>query len=53
MKKPVLAIVVVMIACGMTKSPKSFDPVPSHSHFVFEADVMVANKVSSGLARGR
>jgi hypothetical protein len=36
----------------MTKSPKSFDPVPSPSHFVLEADVMVTNKVSSGLPKG-
>ena len=52
MKRPVLALAIILIACGMTKSPKSFDPVRSPSHFVLEADVMVANKVSSGLAKG-
>ena len=52
MRRPVLALAIILIACGMTKSPKSFDPVRSPSHFVLEADVMVANKVSSGLAKG-
>ncbi|KRA46509.1 hypothetical protein [Pseudoxanthomonas sp. Root630] len=52
MKRLVLALTIILIACGMTKSPKSFDPVPSASHFVLEADVMMANKVSSGLAKG-
>lgn len=52
MKRLVLALAIILIACGMTKSPKSFDPVPSASHFVLEADVMMANKVSSGLAKG-
>lgn len=52
MKRLVLPLAIILIACGMTKSPKSFDPVPSPSHFILETDVVVANKVSSGLAKG-
>lgn len=37
----------------MTASPRSYQPLSSASHFVFESDVRVANKLSSGLAKGR
>lgn len=52
MKRPVLALAIILIACGMTKSPKSFDSVPSPSHFVLEADVMVATRHLPAWQRG-
>lgn len=37
----------------MTASPGSYQPLTTASHFVLEQDTMVANKVTSGLAKGR
>ena len=37
----------------MTTSPASYQPLTTPSHFVLAQDAMVANKVSSGLAKGR
>lgn len=46
-----LLVAVVLTGC-MTTSPKSYQSLARESHFVFQDDVMVANKVSSGLAKG-
>ncbi len=41
------------VSACMTSSPGGFDPPPAARHFDFAEDVMVANKVSAGLAAGR
>lgn len=48
-----IALAALVLATGMTRSPKSYQPLTAPSHFDFAEDVMVANKVSAGLAKGR
>lgn len=53
MNHRLLLLAAVLLTTGMTRSPKSYLPLDHAAHFVFEEDVMVANKVSAGLAKGR
>lgn len=48
-----LILAALLLATGMTRSPKSYLPLTAPSHFDFVEDVLVANKVSAGLAKGR
>jgi len=53
MKWVVAAALCLSLSACMTSSPSRFDPPPAARHFEFTGDVLVANKVSSGLAAGR
>ncbi|GAB3752722.1 hypothetical protein [Lysobacter olei] len=48
-----LMLAALTMATGMTRGPKSYQPLTTPSHFEFVEDVLVANKVSAGLAKGR
>lgn len=43
----------LLLAGCMTTSPSSYQQLTRSSHFVLEQDVLLANKVSSGLVAGR
>jgi hypothetical protein len=52
MRKIIILLLVLALPGCMSTSAQSYKPLTQASHFVFSQDVMIKNKLSSGLAKG-
>lgn len=53
MKKFLFTALALVLLTGMTKSPKSFQPLSEPSHFELAQDLSMPNKLNATLTKGR